>query len=172
MNERTYSKVLELFNKHRKLPSADFDSSHFADFLLKEPCGRGAFRNSFSGLRRFNAFWDEVQLEFGVCFSIKDRETDYSLEEFCIRIEQLVESSRSSKASLRNRAKYGFEWNVFLVGNLLLVALLIALKDLAVVVVPIWVGIFALNYVVISNHFKEKRYIKDLEARIQESADI
>src|SRR5690554_6224997 len=146
MNEATINTVLELFEKHRKMPGEEFDPDYFFDFLMSKPKGKGAFRNSFLGLRRFNAFWDEVQLEFGVCFSVKDRESDYSLNRFCERIEELQNSNRSSKASLRNRAKYGFEWNVFVFGNAIFVGLSVAVSGIFLLAATIWVGIVYLNY--------------------------
>ena len=166
MKEETRHRVLELFSKHRKSPGAEFDDSHFLDYLLDNPKGKGAFRNSFSGLRRFNAFWDEVQLEFGICFSINDRETDFSLEKFCDRIEQLCRSIRSSRTSLRNRAKCGFEWNTFLFGNLLLIVLVLVLKNFWVLAMFLWFGVLALNFVLVRGHMKEREYLKDLESRI------
>lgn len=166
MTKDTCHRVLELFSKYRKSPGAEFDDSHFLDYLLDKPKGKGAFRNSFSGLRRFNAFWDEVQLEFGVCFSINDRETDFSLEKYCDRIEQLCGSIRSSKASLRNRAKCGFEWNAFVFGNLLLVVLAFALKGFWGLSVLLLLGVIALNYTLVLGHVKERKYLRELETRI------
>lgn len=172
MNEATINTVLELFEKHRKVSGAEFDKEYFFDFLMKGPKGKGAFRNSFSGLRRFNAFWDEVQLEFGVCFSIKDRDSDYSLNDFCARIEELQKSKRSSKASLRNRAKYGFEWNIFVFCNVVLIGLAALVNSIYLLASVVWLGIAYLNYKLVSSHLNEKRYIKALEAKIHNGTNI
>lgn len=166
MTEDTTRKVIELFEKHRKEPGTEIEQSHFFDFLLKKPRKKGAFRDSFSGLRRFNAFWDEVQLEFGVCFSIKDRETDYSLEDFCKRIEQLKNSKRSSKSSLRNRAKFGFEWNIFILMNFILFGIALSFSSYKFVLAIVLVTMGYLNFKLVKHYLKEKKYVKELEVRI------
>lgn len=172
MNDAVSTKVLELFEKHRKTPGAEFDESRIFDFLQKRPKAKGAFRNSFSGLRRFNAFWDDVQMEFGVCFSMKDWETNYSLDRFSARIEELRKSMRSSKASLKNRASVRFEWNIFIFGNVMLVAIALGLQRIEILSAIIWLGVVLLNYVLVASYLKERKYIKRLEARILDEADM
>ena len=166
MNEATKNTVIELFERHRKVPGEKFDPDFFFDFLISKPKGKGKFRNSFLALRRFNAFWDEVQLKFGVCFSIKDRESDYSLNRFCERIEQLQQSKNASKASLRNREKESFEWNIFILLNLILVVLAIALNEVFWAATGLWFGVAILNYKLVSSYLEEKRYISRLGAKI------
>jgi hypothetical protein len=94
-------RVLELFEAHRQAPGTPYDESHFLDFLLAKPRKRGAVRNSFLGLRRFNAFINQLQLEFAICFSSKDRDTNFSLDRFIERVVELRSNPRSSLASLR-----------------------------------------------------------------------
>jgi hypothetical protein len=62
-------KVTAWFEKHRATPGASYDESHFLDFLLAAPRVERAVYNSFKGLRRSNAFIDEVQYESAVFFS-------------------------------------------------------------------------------------------------------
>jgi hypothetical protein len=100
-------KVVALFERHRATPGAPYEADHFLDFLLAKPRRKRAVYNSFRGLRRFNAFIDEVQLEFGICFSLKDREANYSLDRFVERVVTLERSRRSSLASLGNQMKAG-----------------------------------------------------------------
>jgi hypothetical protein len=123
--DRDKERVLRLFERHRKTPGAPFDESHFLDYLLARPKRRHAVYNSFTGLRRFNAFIDAVQLEFSVFFSVKDREANYSLQKFVERVGQLKSSPRSSLASLRNSKRRGFGWHTVVLLNV--VALLICL---------------------------------------------
>src|SRR5688572_14968620 len=114
------ARVVELFESHRERPGTPFDATHFLDFLLAEPKGKGAVRNSFGGLRRFNAFIDAVQLEFAVYFSIKDRESNHSVDGFAARVEELMASPASSLASLRNQVQRGFGVQVWGVANVVL----------------------------------------------------
>jgi hypothetical protein len=94
-----------LFERHRKTPGAPFDESHFVDYLLAQPKQSRAVYNSFSGLRRYKAFVDEVLLKFSICLSIQDRDANYSLEAFVKRLIALQHSRRSSLASLHNQQR-------------------------------------------------------------------
>jgi hypothetical protein len=87
-------KVVALFERHRATPGTPDEADHFLDILLAKPRRKRATYNSFRGLRRFNAFIDEVQLEFGICFSLKDREANYSLDRFVERVVTLERSRR------------------------------------------------------------------------------
>lgn len=92
MNVCTRNRILALFEKHRATPNAQYDDDHFLDFLLASPKQKRAVYNSFRGLRRFNAFLDEVQNEFAVCFSIEDRDANYPIDKFVNRIQELQKS--------------------------------------------------------------------------------
>jgi hypothetical protein len=69
--------------------------------------------NSFKGLRRYNAFLNDIQLEFGICFSGADFDANYSLPRFVARIAELQASRRSSLNSLRTARKRGFGWHTW-----------------------------------------------------------
>jgi hypothetical protein len=121
--------VLALFEKHRSAPGAPYDESYFLDFLLPDPKKKGALYDSFRGLRRFNAFIDEVQYEFAICFSTGDRDANYSLDKFVDRVKELERSRRSSLASLKNRMRYGIGVNVVFFANFPLVILAIFARN-------------------------------------------
>jgi len=116
-------RVVAIFEKHRQLPGAPYDEECFLDYLLAAPRGQRAVYGSFSGLRRFNQFIDELQLELGVCFSVEDREAHYSLPRFVARVDELKKSPRSSLRSLGNQLKHGVEWNFVIVVNIALIGL-------------------------------------------------
>jgi hypothetical protein len=115
--------VLEVFERHRAAPGTPFDESHFLDYLLAKPRDQRAVHDSFSGLRRYNAFINEVQLRFSICFSLHDFEANYPLHQFVERVAQLRASRRSSLASFRQQQRHGFGWRTVFVGNLLAVSL-------------------------------------------------
>ena len=117
--------IRELFERHRAIPGAPLDESHFLDYLIPNPNSIGAVRNSFLGLRRYNAFVDEVQLQFNICFSVSDFESNYSLPQFVSRVAELQRSPRGSIASLRNQRKRGFGWETVLLGNFFAMVLLV-----------------------------------------------
>ena len=159
-------RVLALFEKHRASPGAPFEADHFLDFLLPGTVNDRAVYNSFRGLRRFNAFLDELQLEFAICFSLKDREANYSLDRFVARVQELQQSRRSSLASLNNQLKIPVEGIVVGV-NVVLVSVLIAFRDTfwvagTAAAAALWFNIWYYRL-----HRKEKIYLKSLRARIQ-----
>ena len=123
----TRDRVLALFEKHRAAPGTPYDELHFLDFLLAKPKKKGAVYNSFGGLRRFNAFLDELQYELAICFSLKDREANYALEKFVARVDELMRSRRSSLASLRNQRRHS-ELNIVVFANLFLLGPAIAAR--------------------------------------------
>ena len=121
-------RILAIFERHRATPGTAFPEERFLNHLMADPKGREAVRNSFSGLRRFNAFIDEVQLEFGVCFSMKDLEANYSLPRFEARVRELERSPRGSLASLENQVRAGPGWGVLVIVDVLLVIAAISLR--------------------------------------------
>ena len=118
MSER--DQLLKAFEAHRKIPGAPYEEANFLDYLLARPKKKRAVYDSFRGLRRFNAFIDQVQLDHAVCFSIKDREANYPLDKFVARVIELRNSPKSSLASFGNQAKAGFGWQAVAMGNLVI----------------------------------------------------
>lgn len=112
-------RVLAHFEKCRAAPGAPFDEERFLDHLVANPSAARAAYNSFGGLRRLNRFLEAIQLEFSVCFSMKDRDSNPSLEAFVARIQELQQSRQSSLASLRNRKQHRFGWLAVIFANLL-----------------------------------------------------
>jgi hypothetical protein len=109
--------VLQLFERHRAAPGTPFEESRFLEFLLAHPKEKRAVHNSFSGLRRCNAFISEVQLHFSIGFSLKDFEANYSLARFAQRVAEFQASRRASLASLRNQKRHGFGWGTVFVAT-------------------------------------------------------
>lgn len=159
-------KVLALFEKHRALPGAPYDAEHFLDFLLPGPVTDRAVYDSFRGLKRLNAFWDELQLELAVCFSVKDRDANYSLERFVARVEELQQSRRSSLASLNNQSKMPVEGFVVVV-NLILVIALVALRSSPWAAGAAGAAILAFNMWYYRFRRKDRLYWESLRARIE-----
>jgi hypothetical protein len=159
-------KTIALFELHRETPGLPFDAEHFLDFLLADPKADRAVYNSFSGLRRFNTFIDALQLECAVCFSERDRDANYSLDEFVARVEQLQRSPRGSLASLGNRTKGGPDVNFLIIANLLLAAVAVALRQSAwgFYVPLVLMAAFDIWYA--NFHFKSRRYLVELRQRI------
>jgi hypothetical protein len=161
------ARILELFEKHRALPGAPFDQAHFLDFLLASPKRKDAVRNSFGGLRRFNAFVEEVQFEFGVCLSLRDCEANYSLDRFVERVLELQKTRRGSLMSLNNQIKAGVGWQVLVVANVFLLVMAAWLKGSVFALTAIGLIALVVNIWFFRLAWNSKRYLAKLKDRIE-----
>lgn len=165
-------KILELFEKHRAAPGSSFDESNFLDYLLSNPTSKRAVYNSFRGLRRFNSFLEEVQSEFSICFSLKDREANYALSKFIERVAELREEPNSSLASLRNQIKAGPGWHVLYLLNFILILLLVWLSKFPWIFGPLILCVVLLNLWFLRFAFRERVYHLRLLDKIEASKGV
>jgi hypothetical protein len=164
------NKIIELFEKHRATPGAPYDDTHFLDFLLADSKKKDAVYNSFRGLRRFNAFIDEVQYELAVCFSTQDRDANFSLASFVSRVVELQKSRHGSLKSLKNQERAANAWHGLVMGNIVLTIAAFALRKtpwalaaLAGIAVIVNVWLFRFEW-------SARAYLIELRTRI-ETAD-
>lgn len=169
MEENIKNQIVALFEKHRAKPGAPYEDDHFLDFLLEKPKTKRAVYNSFRGLRRFNAFLDDVQYEFAVCLSLQDREANYSLSRFVARVEELQKSCRGSLKSLDNQIKAGPGWRVLVVADLVLLALAVFLKNNPIILTAIIALAGSLNVWFCCFAWREKSYLVRLRNRIEKA---
>lgn len=160
-------RILELFEKHRATPGAAFEEAHFMDFLLARPAQKRAVYDSFRGLRRLNAFLDDVQDEFSVCLSIADRNDNLSLTKLVDRVQQLEQSPRGSLASLNNRVAAGPGWRVLVVVDLLIGIMVVWVRHW-----PVGLGLIAalallVNGAFLRMHFRDRAYHARLRQKIE-----
>ena len=92
-------KILEIFNSERKNPSADFNESHFMDFLTYPAHPKNTIKNSFKGVRKYYRFMDKLELEFGICFSLQDLDKYYSVDQLC---KKVLDRIKKGKGNNRN----------------------------------------------------------------------
>jgi hypothetical protein len=170
MSSNTRQEVLSIFERHRATPGAPYVDGNFLDYLLAAPKAKRAVHNSFRGLRRYNAFIQEVQMQYGIHFSGKDFDANLSLPGFVARVEEIRASRRASLASFRASSRRGFGWHAVVLLNLLAAA----------IVVPLWrwlppLGCFALaaaliaDVFVLRHYFQWSGYRRRLLARIEEA---
>src|ERR1700730_14224078 len=103
--ERIRDRVRDIFAARRESPNAWFDEEHFLDFLLENPKNRGAVTNSFKGLRRRNAFLDEVQADFRICFSLAEFDWNWSFEGFTSMVCKKAKSRAANVNLIRKRIR-------------------------------------------------------------------
>ena len=160
--------VLRLFEAHRETPGAPFEEGHFLDFLLSDPHKTGSVKNSFRGLRRYNAFIEQLQLELGVFLSVKDYDTGFSLQKFVDRVEGLRRRPASSLASLHGPMK-GKIGAIFVVVPLLFWLPALGLRNNRSIAVGLFAcGFFALLFLVWF-HLREREYLRKVHRVIKAS---
>jgi hypothetical protein len=125
--------------------------------------------DSFRGLRRFNAFVYDVQLEFAICLSQKDREANYSLTKFVERVAELQASRRGSLTSLKNQVRAGPGWRSLVVGNIVLFTLTAGLWRYGWPAVIVVVVAVLMNGAFLRFANSERAYFERLRARIDEA---
>lgn len=165
----TRQRVLDLFEAHREKPGAPYEERHFLDFLLAEPRQNRAVYNSFKGLRRFNAFLDQLQYEFAVFFSSKDRDANYSLDRFVKRVAELRSKPASSLASLRGPMKGQVE-GIVVVGPLLFWLPAVALRNHGAIALALSACGMALLVFFLLIYRRERRYLARLQLKIKASS--
>jgi hypothetical protein len=125
----TWKRVVSLFEKHRAAPGAPYDERHFMDFFLAERKGRRGIFDGFHALRRLNAFIDDVQYEFAICFPLRDRRGNDSLQQFVDRVIELSGSRSRSPPSWKNQLAAGTEWALTALVNLVLLVAAVWLRN-------------------------------------------
>lgn len=170
MSER--ERIIAAFESHRKAPGAPYSEDHFLDFLLAHPDKKGALYDSFLGLWRLNAFIDQVQLDFSICFSLKDREANYSLDKFVARVLELRGSPRSSLASLKNHAQVGFGWPIILIANGLLVLAAFVLRHHEIAFAICISSLVLLSILAALFFVRHRRYMARLQKQLLQAAAL
>ena len=151
-------KIITIFEKYRKVPGAKYHEENFLDYWVAGPKQKRAVYNSFSGLRRLNAFINEIQLEFSICFSEKDREANYSLDKLVSRIKELKASPNASLASLRNQMKHVADWNLLIVLNAIIFILSLWLKTLVSVILAVLINCGLLHFYISERNYKKRLF--------------
>lgn len=165
MTAEQMSRIIELFERHRETPGAPYDENRFLDYFLAEP---RQLHNSFRGLRRFNAFIEEVQLEFAVCFSLKDWESNYSVKQFAARVAKLQQSPRGSLQSLRNQSNTGSGIaGPAMIADFALLVIGYAVSDIPWALTVVLVMAVAANAYFAWFSWKARRYLQVLKQRIE-----
>lgn len=161
------ARIVELFEIHRSTPGQPYDERHFLDFLLTDPKEKGDLHNSFRGLRRYRHFVEDVQYEFGVCFSIKDWNATYSLDQFVERLTKLQQSRRASLQTLQLQIQDGYGWGLMFVVNSLLVMIGYVFRDISWVLATVFIVAVATNIGIAIHAWRARSYLLRLRARIE-----
>ena len=165
MSEKEH--IVAVFESHRKAPGTPYSEDHFLDYLLEHPEKKRAVYNSFSGLRRFNAFIDHVQMDYSICFSLKDRDANYSLDMFVARVVELRGSPRSSLASFKNQARAGLGWAPVFIANTILILACVVSRSYAIPLAGCITFLILFNTAVAIFFVRYRRYMARLQQKLQ-----
>lgn len=168
--KNTREEVLRLFEMHRETPGAPFEEAHFMDFLLSDPRKSGSIKNSFKGLRRYNAYIEQLQLELGVFLSIKDYDTSFSLNKFVERVDGLRRRPASSLASLRGPMK-GKIGAIFILAPLLFwLPALIVFRSYTIIATGLFAGGLLTLIFLVRVRLQEREYLRKVHQVITDGS--
>ncbi|HET6777632.1 MAG TPA: hypothetical protein VFH26_01960 [Gemmatimonadales bacterium] len=75
-------RLLSIFEQVRQSPGAPYEPERLLAFLTDPPAPEGRrVADSFAGRRRVVRFMNAIQLESGICFTVKEWDRGFSLEE-------------------------------------------------------------------------------------------
>jgi hypothetical protein len=127
-SEEIRAQILEIFNKTRQSPNAEFDESHFLDFLIQPPGKKNNIKNSFKGIKKFNEFFMAVEMEFGICFSLSDEDKFYNIDQFVSKTKERIENTHGNKMIIERRIKEKGNYLAEIILSLVLLFILIIMK--------------------------------------------
>ncbi len=163
-------RILKIFQQNRKNPNDVFNEDYFLTYLIPNPSQNHNLKfihNSFKGNNRHNNFLNDIQIEFGICFSFKDKDKNYKLEEFIERVNNLILNKKASRAALNYRLKHIFHSGRFITQNLVILLFISFLWTINITTKIIAVLIFlTFNLGAIYFYQKEKKYLNKLKERI------
>ncbi|WP_426485940.1 hypothetical protein [Flavobacterium sp. 2] len=96
-------KILEIFKEERQKPDADFNESHFLDFLTFPPHRKDNIKNSFRGVKKYYRFMYRLELEFEICFSLSDLDRGYSVDKITEKVIERIGKRRGNIMIIKQR---------------------------------------------------------------------
>jgi hypothetical protein len=90
---KTADRVTRIFESVRQTPGTSYERERLLAYLTEPPAATGPrVRDTFGGRRRFVRFMEDLQLEFGVCFTNEEWERGLGLAE----LTGLIEAKRGN----------------------------------------------------------------------------
>jgi len=100
--EQIRDEIKAAFEASRESPGDPYKEGEIIWHLVANPEGRASIHDTFKGKRRLARFLRGIEAKFSVCFSLKDWESLKSLDQIQERLVYLLNTPRSSLASIRN----------------------------------------------------------------------
>ncbi|MDY8137272.1 hypothetical protein [Aquimarina sp. 2201CG5-10] len=157
--------ILEIFKSERSNPSADFNESHFMDFLTHPAHKKNTIKNSFRGVRKYYRFMDKLELKFGICFSYSDLDKYYSIDKLTKKVLERIKKGKGNKMILqrRNEEKEKYIFEIILLIILIGVFYWQGISWISILAAIIFGGII---YWIVSSKLYSKKHIKEMNKRL------
>ena len=160
------TRIIEIFERNRQVPGSYYDEINFLDYLITPPALKSNIKNSFKGVRRYYRFFEEVELTFGICFSLSDQDRYYTLDQFVKKTEERLYKTRSNKQIIRRRLQEKGHYFVELILTLIL-AIVMAILKVHLISVAITIGYGVAIWWIIGSKLRDKRHNKLLFEKIK-----
>jgi hypothetical protein len=162
-------RVVALFERHRATPGAPYDERHFMDFLLKERMGRRTVADGLHATRRLNAFINDIQYEFAICFAASERHANHSLQDFVERVVDLGRLRHQMRWRWKDQLTAGLEWAATVLANIVLLIAAVTWRDHAFALAVVGGGAVLVNAWFGACGLRALDYCRRLHSRIAAS---
>lgn len=159
--EELKKQIIEIFQRNRQTPNANYDESNFLDYLLTPPASKNNINNSFKGVKRFHQFIDDVELTFGICFSTADLDRFYSVEQFIKKTKERIGKERGNKMIIQRRLEEKSNYSVHIILTFIFLAVIFFLK-LHWITVVVGICYSIAMWWILSNELRSKRHDRKL----------
>ncbi|GAA5022116.1 hypothetical protein GCM10011506_01560 [Marivirga lumbricoides] len=160
-SEELKSQIIEVFQRNRKTPDANYDESRFLDYLLNPPASKNNIQNSFKGVRRYYRFFEDIELTFGICFSLSDQDRFYSVDQFVKKTNERIGKGRGNKQIIQRRLEEKEHYYIELVLTAVL-AIIVFFLGIHIITILVAIGYGIAIWWILSNKLRYKRHNKKL----------
>ena len=159
-------KILEIFQSERRNASAEFDATHFMDFLTHPAHKKNTLKNSFRGVRKYYRFMDKLELEFGICFRLSDLDQYYSVDKLTKKVLERIQKGKGNKMILQRRNQEKEKYIIELV-LLIILAGLFYWKGIHWISITLTILFGIAICWIVSSKIYNKQHIKKMNERLQ-----
>ncbi|MDO5106287.1 hypothetical protein [Capnocytophaga sp.] len=135
-------RILKVFHLCRKKANTPFEATHFMDFLLFPPSEKDQIRNSFRGANQHGNFMRKIELEFGICFTLSDYDSTFTLDAFTKKVIERINKPKSNISIIKERVseKNYFIFEIVTMLILCLIYYFFGLHWLSISLTPLFLG--------------------------------
>lgn len=160
-SEELKSQIIEVFQRNRQTPNGDYDESRFLDYLLNPPTSKNNIKNSFKGVRRYYRFFEDIELTFGICFSLSDQDRFYTIDQFLKKKNERIGKGRGNKQIIQRRLEEKEHYYIEL-GLTAALAIIVFFLGLHIITLLAAIGYGIAIWWIVSSKLRDKRHNKKL----------